>query len=161
MCARRARGASRRLLAAFGSAAIAWWLLGGVSKVGIYWADWVLSFWPVSLIFTMFAVGGCTHALNIVDGMNGLAGMVATLMAVYGVVMVFSLLVMPPVMGGDCGAADLQYLMGQKARVLTTMRFSQPLRVLKPGMAVTMDYAPNRLNIELDAADTIIRVACG
>lgn len=68
---------------------------------------------------------------------------------------------MPPVMGGDCGAADLQYLMGQKARVLTTMRFSQPLRVLKPGMAVTMDYAPNRLNIELDAADTIIRVACG
>ena len=30
----------------------------------------------------MVAVGGCTHALNIVDGMNGLAGMVATLMAV-------------------------------------------------------------------------------
>lgn len=75
-------GASRRLLAAFGSAAIAWWLLGGVSKVGIWWADWVLSYWPVSLVFTMFAVGGCTHALNIVDGMNGLAGMVATLMAV-------------------------------------------------------------------------------
>lgn len=44
--------------------------------------DYVLSFWPVSLVFTMFAVGGCTHALNIVDGMNGLAGMVATLMAV-------------------------------------------------------------------------------
>ena len=75
-------GASKRLLAAFGSAAIAWWLLGGVSRVGMAPVDYVLSFWPVSLVFTMFAVGGCTHALNIVDGMNGLAGMVATLMAV-------------------------------------------------------------------------------
>lgn len=74
-------GSGKRLLAAFVSAAIAWWLLGGVSRVGISWADWVLSFWPISLVFTMVAVGGCTHALNIVDGMNGLAGMIATLMA--------------------------------------------------------------------------------
>lgn len=74
-------GASKRLLAALISAAIAWWLVGGVSRVGIVWADWLLSYWPVSLLFTMFAVGGCTHALNIVDGMNGLAGMIATLMA--------------------------------------------------------------------------------
>ncbi|MGO3742377.1 MraY family glycosyltransferase [Kerstersia sp.] len=75
-------GASKRLLAAFLSAAIAWWLLGGVSRVGIGWADAILAYWPISLVFTMFAVGGCTHALNIVDGMNGLAGMVATLIAV-------------------------------------------------------------------------------
>lgn len=74
-------GSGKRLMAAFVSAAIAWWLLGGVSRVGISWADWVLSFWPISLVFTMVAVGGCTHALNIVDGMNGLAGMIATLMA--------------------------------------------------------------------------------
>lgn len=75
-------GSGKRLMAAFISAAIAWWLLGGVSRVGLSWADWVLSFWPISLVFTMIAVGGCTHALNIVDGMNGLAGMIATLMAV-------------------------------------------------------------------------------
>lgn len=74
-------GSGKRLLAAFLSAAIAWWLLGGVSRVGLGWADWILSFWPISLLFTMIAVGGCTHALNIVDGMNGLAGMIATLMA--------------------------------------------------------------------------------
>lgn len=74
-------GSGKRLMAAFVSAAIAWWFLGGVSRVGIAWADWVLSFWPISLVFTMVAVGGCTHALNIVDGMNGLAGMIATLMA--------------------------------------------------------------------------------
>jgi len=74
-------GAGKRLLAAFLSAALAWWLLGGVGRVGMGWADWLLSYWPVSLLFTMVAVGGCTHALNIVDGMNGLAGMVAALMA--------------------------------------------------------------------------------
>lgn len=74
-------GSGKRLLAAFVSAAIAWWLLGGVSRVGFSGFDWLLSFWPVSLLFTVVAVGGCTHALNIVDGMNGLAGMVATLMA--------------------------------------------------------------------------------
>lgn len=74
-------GAGKRLLAAFVSAAIAWWLLGGVSRVGFAGIDWLLQFWPISLIVTVVAVGGCTHALNIVDGMNGLAGMVATLMA--------------------------------------------------------------------------------
>ena len=75
-------GSLKRLLAAFISAAIAWWLLGGVSRVGVAWADWLLAFWPISLLFTMIAVGGCTHALNIIDGINGLAGMVALLMAV-------------------------------------------------------------------------------
>ena len=76
-------GSGKRLLAAFVSAAIAWWLLGGVSRVGLSWADTLLSAWPIiSLLFTMVAVGGCTHALNIIDGMNGLAGMIATLMAV-------------------------------------------------------------------------------
>src|SRR5690606_31819628 len=74
-------GSGKRLLAAFISAAIAGWLLGGVSRVGLDWADWILAYWPVSLVFTMVAVGGCTHALYIVDGMNGLAGMIATLMA--------------------------------------------------------------------------------
>jgi len=74
-------GSLKRLLAAFASAAIAWWLLGGVVRVDVEWADWLLSFWPVSLLFTVVAVGGCTHALNIIDGINGLAGMVAVLMA--------------------------------------------------------------------------------
>lgn len=74
-------GSLKRLLAAFASAAIAWWLLGGVARVGVGWADWILAFWPISLLFTMIAVGGCTHALNIIDGINGLAGMVAILMA--------------------------------------------------------------------------------
>src|SRR5690625_2430822 len=74
-------GSLKRLLAAFASAAMAWWLLGGVVRVDVAWADWLLSYWPISLVFTVVAVGGCTHALNIIDGINGLAGMVAILMS--------------------------------------------------------------------------------
>src|SRR5690625_112096 len=74
-------GALKRLLAAFASAAIAWWLLGGITRVGLPGVDYLLALWPISLLFTVVAVGGCTHALNLIDGMNGLAGMVAMLMA--------------------------------------------------------------------------------
>lgn len=74
-------GALKRLLAAFASAAIAWWLLGGITRVGLPGFDYLLALWPISLLFTVVAVGGCTHALNLIDGMNGLAGMVAMLMA--------------------------------------------------------------------------------
>jgi hypothetical protein len=71
--------------------------------------------------------------------------------------------VTPPPMPPEnaCGAADLQSLVGQPAAVLQTMRFSQPVRVIRPGMAVTMDYSAERLNIEIDAAERIIRVTCG
>lgn len=65
----------------------------------------------------------------------------------------------PPV--GTCGAEELQYLVGQPAAVLQTMRFGQVVRVIEPGMAVTMDYAPDRLNIELDKNDVISRISCG
>ena len=60
-----------------------------------------------------------------------------------------------------CGAPGLQGLVGQPRSVLATMKFAGPVRVIEPGMAVTMDYSPNRLNIELDAAGRITRVTCG
>lgn len=61
----------------------------------------------------------------------------------------------------SCGALDLQYLVGAPDTVLETMRFGGPVRVIEPGMAVTMDYLPNRLNIELDQYRMINRVSCG
>lgn len=61
----------------------------------------------------------------------------------------------------ECGAGALQSLVGQPAAVLQTMRFGGPVRVIRPGMAVTMDYRADRLNIEIDARETIIRVSCG
>ena len=75
-------GTGKRLMAAFISALIACWFFGGVSRVGIQPFDFLFSFWPISVLFTVIAVGGCTHALNIVDGMNGLAAMVSMLMSI-------------------------------------------------------------------------------
>jgi hypothetical protein len=60
-----------------------------------------------------------------------------------------------------CGAADLQSLVGQPAAVLDTMRFGGPVRVIRPGMAVTMDYSADRLTIEIDRRERIARVSCG
>lgn len=61
----------------------------------------------------------------------------------------------------SCGANQLQYLVGQPGVVLDGMRFSQDVRVIQYGMAVTMDYNANRLNIWLDRRDVIERVTCG
>ena len=60
-----------------------------------------------------------------------------------------------------CHASELQYLVGQPGAVLHGMRFSQEVRVIAYGMAVTMDYNPARLNILLDRQDVIERVSCG
>ncbi len=62
---------------------------------------------------------------------------------------------------GSCGASELQGLVGQRGSVLDGMRFSQEIRVIQPGMAVTMDFNPDRLNIWLDDRDVIERVTCG
>jgi hypothetical protein len=61
----------------------------------------------------------------------------------------------------DCGAAELQYLVGNPGVVLDGMRFSQDVRVIQHGMAVTMDYKADRLNFWLDPRDRIQRVTCG
>ncbi len=75
------RGAvSERLLATIASGAIAW-LLTGVSLRGvdIYGVNWLLSFTAVSVLFTAIAVGGVANSINIIDGLNGLAGGVVML----------------------------------------------------------------------------------
>ena len=70
----------------------------------------------------------------------------------------------PPVIPepmGSCGADGLQTLVGQPVSVLETMRFGQEMRLIRPGMAVTMDYSSDRLNITTDDQDIIDRVYCG
>lgn len=68
----------------------------------------------------------------------------------------------PPVEAPDaCGASGLQGLVGQPESVLMSMRFSQPVRVIRPGMAVTMDFSAFRLNILIDRLGRIERVYCG
>jgi UDP-N-acetylmuramyl pentapeptide phosphotransferase/UDP-N-acetylglucosamine-1-phosphate transferase len=44
-----------------------------LTRVGIGGVDWLLTITPVSVLFTAFAVGGVANAVNIIDGLNGLA----------------------------------------------------------------------------------------
>lgn len=67
-----------------------------------------------------------------------------------------------PVDPGTCGADQLQFLVGQNEGVLAAMTFrAGTVRVIRPGMAVTMDYRSDRLNLELDRTGRIVRVFCG
>ena len=67
----------------------------------------------------------------------------------------------PPPAPGSCGAADLQHLIGQPDTTLATLRFNQPVRLLRPGIAVTMDYSAERLNIKINEAGVITGLTCG
>lgn len=68
---------------------------------------------------------------------------------------------LPPITEDACGASGLQGLVGQDEAVLAGMRFRGPMRLIRPGMAVTMDYSAERLNITLNDAGTIESVTCG
>lgn len=65
-----------------------------------------------------------------------------------------------PDMSPSCGADELQALVGQDAAVLERSDLPKNLRILRPGMAVTADYQPDRLNISISAAEKIDRVWC-
>jgi|LNFM01.1.fsa_nt_gb hypothetical protein len=67
----------------------------------------------------------------------------------------------PVPVADTCGASQLQYLVGDQRRVLQTMRFSQPVRIIPHRGMVTQDFQPQRLNIWLDQYDIIERVSCG
>lgn len=61
----------------------------------------------------------------------------------------------------QCGAYDLQYLVGSPDTVLETIRFAGPVRIIPQGSAMTMDYNAGRINFELDRYRMISRVFCG
>ncbi|WP_410498576.1 MraY family glycosyltransferase [Chitinibacter sp. S2-10] len=78
-----------RLLAAFLSAGLAAWLCNGVlPKLGLPGLDELLTFLPITaLLFTIFAVGGVCHSINIIDGYNGLmAGVALAALAAFGAI---------------------------------------------------------------------------
>lgn len=69
-------GPRARLVAAFVSAWLAWFLIGGqLTRVDLPGFDFLLSeVWIFAFLFTAFAVGGVAHSINIIDGFNGLSG---------------------------------------------------------------------------------------
>jgi UDP-GlcNAc:undecaprenyl-phosphate/decaprenyl-phosphate GlcNAc-1-phosphate transferase len=70
-------GPAPRLLLSFLSAALAYMLLGAhVGRIDVLGLDPLLSIPAVAFFFTLVAVGGVAHAINIIDGLNGLASAV-------------------------------------------------------------------------------------
>lgn len=71
----------------------------------------------------------------------------------------------PASAGSDCGAGQLGDYVGRKATdeviaAIRAWRGDHPVRVLKPGAIVTMDYRPDRLNIEVDEDGLIKSLRC-
>jgi UDP-GlcNAc:undecaprenyl-phosphate/decaprenyl-phosphate GlcNAc-1-phosphate transferase len=67
-----------RLLFGFGAAAVAYFLVDArITDLDLPWDDHFFRYEILAFGFTLFAVGGYAHATNIVDGMNGLMGLVS------------------------------------------------------------------------------------
>ena len=67
-------GVRERLLATMASGVLAWWLTGtSLTRIDVWGIDSLLTWAPLSVIFTAFAVGGVSNSINIIDGFNGLA----------------------------------------------------------------------------------------
>lgn len=66
---------SARLAATLVSSLIASLLTGvTLTRVDVIGLDLLLAYYPISILFTAFAVSGVANAYNIIDGFNGLAG---------------------------------------------------------------------------------------
>lgn len=73
--------ARQRLGASFASAALAAWLLDGtLNRLDIPGLDSLMAYSWLAAAFTAFAVSGVTNAINIIDGLNGLASGSVTIM---------------------------------------------------------------------------------
>lgn len=72
---------SSRLITTFVAAGFGFFLLDArISEVEVVGVDYLLGYTLASFILTLFAVGGFAHAMNIIDGFNGLSGVVALMM---------------------------------------------------------------------------------
>ena len=68
---------------------------------------------------------------------------------------------LPPQLEDTCGARDFADLIGQEATALERRLLLGPVRVIRPGDAVTLDFRPDRVNFKIDENETIQAVDCG
>ena len=66
-----------------------------------------------------------------------------------------------PVTQDTCNAARYATLIGQDATALERVLLMGPVRVIRPDMAVTMDYSAARINFAVDAGNRITGITCG
>ena len=62
--------------------------------------------------------------------------------------------------GDTCGAGSLSGLIGASKSAVEGRTFDQPVRIIGPGSAVTMDFIPERLNFMV-LEDEVIEITCG
>lgn len=72
----------------------------------------------------------------------------------------------PPALSGPCTSEGLESLIGKTRSAETEaeakrLSGAKTFRWISPGMAVTMDYRTDRLNLDLDAQGKITRAHCG
>lgn len=67
----------------------------------------------------------------------------------------------PPMAEDTCNATQHADLVGQDATALERVLLMGPVRVIRPGMAVTMDYSAERINFTIDDANRISGITCG
>ncbi len=73
--------ALNRLILTMAAAVLSYYFLNArLNHVDIAWIDAALTWWPLALLLTAFAVGGVANAVNIIDGYNGLSGVVVCVM---------------------------------------------------------------------------------
>lgn len=61
----------------------------------------------------------------------------------------------------QCGASGAQSFLGGPAATLLATTFTQPVRFIRPGDAVTMDFRSDRLNFDIDGSEVVTRAYCG
>lgn len=61
----------------------------------------------------------------------------------------------------DCDASGLQSYVGEPRSVLAAMTLPAPVRIIEPGMVVTMEFNPKRLNFVIGEDGRIERIYCG
>jgi hypothetical protein len=71
-----------------------------------------------------------------------------------------------PAASGTCQADSVHWAIGHQADQATLARIRREsgaglVRPIAPGQAVTEDYRIDRVNVELDDANVIIRISCG
>lgn len=72
----------------------------------------------------------------------------------------------PPPQAATCNASDASWAVGQHAteRVAESARISasaRTVRIMRPGEAHTMEYSPERLNLETEANNIVRELRCG
>lgn len=94
-----------RLLATIASGLLAWWLTGiSLNRIDVWGLDTLLQYPAVSVLFTAFALAGVANAVNIIDGLNGLAS--AT------VLLCLTALGFVALPGGDAEMAKVCFVLG-------------------------------------------------